>query len=348
MSGLSTTLYDTSTLLGVMQELHAPTTYWLDLCFNSQIISEDEWIDFSKIRSERKIAPFVSPLAQGRPIYSEGAEVARFKPTYIKPKDPVTAPRTIKRRPGEILSKAPNNPMARYNAIVADILSEHYDAIVRRWEWLACRAVIDGKVVVESDDMPTRLIDFKRDPAHTIVLAGGAKWGSAGVSIIQNIEAWRTMARNAKFGGPINRVTVGADVWDVMRKNDELLEQLNVNQRGTNANFVTGIREGERIEYVGNISPTLPVYVYSETYKEPITGVDIPYMASTDVVLTGPNINGFRCFGAILDKAAKLQALPVFPKMWDEQDPSVTQIMTQSSPLMVPVNPNNSVKATVL
>ena len=346
---LSTTLYDTSTLLGVMKEILPPSTYWLDLCFGqNEVEFEDEWVDFSKIRSSRKIAPFVSPLAQGQPIYSEGADVGRFKPAYIKAKDPVTAARTIKKRPGEILSQAPNNPMARYNAIVADIAAEHYEAIVRRWEWLAAKAAIDGKVTVEGEGMPPRLVDFKRDPGHTIVLAGGARWGQSGVSIMENVEAWRTMVRRARFGGAVNRLTVGADVWEVMRKNDELLEQLNINRRGSNADFNSGIREGDRIEYVGHISPTLPVFVYEEVYKDPTTNNEVPYMASTDVVLTGPAIEGFRCFSAILDKKAGLKAMRVFPKMWDEEDPSVTQIMTQSAPLMVPVNPNCTLKATVL
>ena len=42
------------------------------------------------------------------------------------------------------------------------------------------------------------------------------------------------------------------------------------------------------------------------------------------------------------------QPLPVFPKMWDEDDPSATILMTQSAPLMVPVNPNNTLRARVL
>lgn len=341
-------IYDTSTLLGVMKEMFPPSTYWLDLCFGQNMIeSEDEWVDFSKLTTGRKIAPFVAPLAHGQPIFSEGADVSRFKPGYIKAKDPVTAQRAIKKRPSEVLSKAPNTPMQRYNAIVADILGEHYNAVVRRWEWMAARAAIDGKVIVEGEGLPARLVDFKRDPNHTIVLTGGARWGQAGVSIKKNVEAWRTMVRRASFGGAVNRITVGAAVWDVMQNDQELVDQLNTLQRGTDANFKTGIREGDRIEYVGNISPTLPVYVYSEIYEDPILG-EVDYMSENDIVMTGPGVEGYQCFGAILDKAAMLQAMRIFPKMWDEQDPSVTQIMTQSSPLMVPLNPNCTLKATVL
>ncbi|MGD9545035.1 MAG: major capsid protein, partial [Methylocystis sp.] len=41
---------------------------------------------------------------------------------------------------------------------------------------------------------------------------------------------------------------------------------------------------------------------------------------------------GIRTYGAILDRKV-LQALSRFPKVWDEEDPSVTYTMTQSAPL---------------
>lgn len=345
---LSSLIYDTEELLGVFRQMEPPTEYWLRLGFGSVHQSNDEWVDFSKISEERIMAPFAMPLAQGKPIYSEAASVSRFKPAYVKAKDPVTAARAIKRRPEEVLSKAPNDPMARYDAIVGDIVSAHDGAVRRRWEWMAAKAIIDGGVTVVGEGVPARYIDFKRDAGHTITLSGSATWDSAGVSIVDNIESWRTMARRAQFGGPINRVTVGADVWSVMRKNDELLDLLDVNRRGTDANFKTGIRTGDRIEYVGTIGGDLDVYVYEEVYKDPDTNTLTNYMESTDVVLTGPGINGVQCFGAIVDLSAEFQPMAIFPKMWNENDPSVTQIMTQSAPLMVPINPNCTVKATVL
>jgi hypothetical protein len=61
----------------------------------------------------------------------------------------------------------------------------------------------------------------------------------------------------------------------------------------------------------------------------------------------GRRLNGTRCYGAIRDKRAGLAAMSLFPKMWDQEDPSVTYTMTQSAPLMVPGNPNNSFRLVV-
>ncbi len=91
----------------------------------------------------------------------------------------------------------------------------------------------------------------------------------------------------------------------------------------------------------------LEVYTYNEQYEDE-NDVTQSIMNTYSVVGTGNNLRGVRCYGAIRDKRAGLQALPLFPKMWDQEDPSATFVMTQSAPLMVPVNINNSFVATVL
>lgn len=345
---IQVTLYDTSTLLGVMRELAPVSSYWLDLCFPYAVNFEDEYVDFEKIVEGRKIAPFVSPMNQGVPIYSERSEVTRLKPAYIKMKDPISPNRLFKRSAasGGVMAQG-GTPASRYNAIVGDILRTHLNAQDRREEWLAAQAIINGQVTISGEDYPERLVDFKRAANHTIVLGAGARWGEAGVSILGDIETWRTRARKAKFGGPTNRITVGPDVWDVMRVDAEILKQLDTQIRGTTASLNIGLREGEEAEYMGRLGGTLDVWVYSGFYED-ADGNAVEYMSPKDIVLTGANIMGHRCYGAILDKKAGYQPLRTFPKMWENEDPSVVYVMSQGSPLMVPVNPNNTIHATVL
>lgn len=340
-------IYDTNTLLGVYKDLAPASTYFLDLGFRSAMTFDTEFIDFEKMTTGRKLAPFVAPTAQGVPIYNQGSNITRFKPAYVKPKDAVDPTRLFKKMPGNLLNDSNMSPQARYNALVAAILTDHREAIERRWEWLAARAMVDGKVTIEDERYPARVVDFQRDANHTVVLTGTSRWGQADANIIGNVESWRSRVRNAKFGGPTNRMTVAPDVWDVMRKDPEVLKQLDVNTRGTVMDLKIGIRDGDLVEYIGKLSNTLELWVNSDYYELP-NGDTVPYMASGEVLLSGPNVNGVRAFGAIVDKNASFQARPVFPKMWDQEDPSATFIMTQSAPLMVPVNPNNTLKTTVL
>lgn len=345
------TRYDTATLLGVMREVEPPSNYWLQF-FPNQINFTDEYIDFSMISESRQIAPLVVPTAQGKPIYAAAEKATRVKPAYVKPKDAVTATRVIKRAAGfgELATGAtPMTPAQRYNAIVADILSQHRKAIERRWEWLASQAIQFGSVTLESDDYPKTVVDFERDADNTDVLTGGARWGQTGVSILRYIESAKAITRKARFGGVSNRLTVGVDVWDVMREDDEIREMLGqdlrLNNGGVNLNL--GIREGLDVEFVGKLSGTTEVVVYSDYYED-TDGSVVDFMHPSDIVLTGPSIGGVRAFGAIQDKKAGMAALEMFPKMWDEEDPSVTFVMTQSAPLMVPVNVNATFRARVI
>jgi len=340
-------ILDTQTLLGVFEHTYPIPTYWRDLAFPSVFTSDDQFIDMEKIVRGRKLAPFVMPMAEGKPIFSEGSNLTRFRPGYIKVKDAVSPDRVVKKRVGSIFNPTPPSMQERFDSLVADIMQEHRNTIERTWEWMAARAVIDGAVTLQGDDYPSVTVDFQRDAANTVVLAGAQKWNGASSDIIGNLNQWRQIVRLAKFGGPTNRLTVGANVWEVMERDAHVLDQLNklrIGNEGANA-LNTGIREGSRVEYMGHLG-TLEVWVYADSYE--VNGVETPFMSANDVVLTGPNVGGVQAFGAILDKKAGFQALPVFPKMWDDEDPSVTQIMNQSSPLFIPANPNNTLKATVL
>src|SRR5690625_1088361 len=203
------TLYDTSALLGLFRQLEAPCTCFRDLLCPQWWTIDDEYIYFEKIREGRKLAPLVVPTAQGRPVYSEASRLTRLKPAYLKPKDPVSPGRAIKRRPGENLFAANNlSPQQRFNAIIGDILRTHRETIERREEWMAARAVIDGQVTLEGPEFPTTVVEFQRDPSHTVVLTGDQAWNSPTFtrSVMDDIQTWINRVRRADFGGPVNRM----------------------------------------------------------------------------------------------------------------------------------------------
>lgn len=343
-------LYDTNALLGLYRQVEAPSTYFRNLLFPQVVTFEDEYIDFEKIREGRKLAPLVVPMAQGRPVYSEASQLTRLKPAYLKPKDPVSPGRVIKRRPGENLF-APNNmsPQQRYNAIIGDILRAHRETIDRREEWMAAKAIIDGKVLLEAEDFPTTLVDYQRESSHTVTLTGAQAWNAPGYagSRMDDLQQWIDRVRRAKFGGPVNRLTVGAGVLEYLLKDDDVKRQLDTQVRGTNADLNTGLRAGEYVEYIGKLGPNLELWVNTDFFEDE-TGSAQPFLEEGDVVLSGPSVMGVRCFGAILDAKAGFNAMTVFPKMWMSEDPAVTFVMSQSAPLPVPVNPNCTLKATVL
>lgn len=343
---ITTQIYDTDTLLRVMRETAPVRNYWLDLCFPEEVLFDTEYIDFEKVSNVRKIAPLVTPLSKGVPIYSEESEVIRITPAYVKAKDPVTPGRMIRRRPGGIVTREDQTPIARWRASVGDIAATHRQAIERRWEVLAARAIIDGSVTLVDDNYPERIVNFQRDSGNTKTLTSTAKWSSSESDPIGDINSWRRQMRLAKFGGGSNRITMGADAYDSFIAHSAVRAQLDTTKRGTSADVNTGIKEGLDAEYMGTLGAGLEVWVYQDYYVDPKSGSQVKILDKDTVVLTG-DVRGVRAFGAILDTSAQLRAMSIHSKMWNEEDPSVTFIMSQSAPLMVPVNVNATLKVKV-
>jgi hypothetical protein len=345
---IQVTMYDTRQLLGLYREQAPVQTYFRQLAFPQVLVFDDEYVDFEKIREGRKLAPLVLPTAQGRPVYSQAATAVRIKPAYVKPKDPISPSRLMKRMPGEGLVDINSmTPAQRFTLLLADILRVHRETIDRREEWMAAQALIYGKVTLADPDYPTRVVDFQRAADHTVTLTGAQRWGQAGIEPMDDIQAWVDRVRRAPFGGPTNRLTVGANVLKVLLASTKVKEQLDLQTRGTNADLNTGLRSGEYVEYIGKLGPNLELWVNTDYYEQP-DGTAVPFMDPDGVLLTGPNVQGVRCFGAILDDEAGYRALAAFPKQWRQPDPSAVFVMTQSAPLPVPVNPNNSLYAKVL
>ena len=338
---------DTSTLLGFYREVPAPSSYFRTLFVSIVVTADDEYIDFEKLVEGRKLAPLVVPMAQGRPIYSEAAKMTRIKPAYLKPKDPVSPGRAIKRRPGEAMF-SPNamSPQARFLAIIGDILRTHRNAIERRIEWLCAEAALYGKVTLEGPDYPTVTVDFGRAANHTVTLSGDSLWNGADADIMGDLNTWIERVRRAPFGGPVNRITLGKNVVAHFLADEGVRKQLDTQVRGTNGELNTGLRTGEYSERLGRLG-NVEIWTTSDFYELP-DGTTKDFMDPNGVLLSGPNVNMVEAYGAILDDKANFQALPVFPKQWTNDDPAVTYVMSQSAPITVPVNPNGTLFAKVL
>ena len=346
-------IYTTRALLGMLADERVttpPPNYWLDNFFTGQIQFDTEYVEMDKIAAQRKIAPLVVPTVTGKPIYSAAEAKQQVKPAYIKLKDPISATSLVKKRAGlgELAHGTNLTPAARYNLLVADILDQHRNAVERRWEWMASEATQNGAVTLEGEAYPRTVVDFQRDAGHSIVLAGAARWGQAGVDPLADIDGWRNTARRASFGGVLNRITMGVRAWELFKASPTVREILKDTYRSPatvgNPALNLAFRDNLDVELMGQIGG-VSIYVYSDYYED-AAGNEVEFMDERDIVLTG-NIQGVRCFGAIQDKRALWQPLPIFVKMIDEEDPSATHILTQSAPLMVPVRPNASMKVRV-
>lgn len=338
------TTYTTHDLLQMVRTIRNPSSFWLDTYFKSQINFTDRYIDFDVVDETKRLAPFVAPTVQGRVISQEGFATKRFAPAYVKPKGVVDPSRLVERTAGEPYTGS-LTPAQRRDVVVADMVRKYKNMIFRRWEWMASQAALYGQVTVAGEDYPTVTVSFGRDAGQTDVLTGTDAWDDPASSPLEDIE--RMVNQTHQLSGYATRgVIMGTEAWAAFIKHDDVKELLET-RRGSTSTAETGPGGGEVIELKGTFGKH-NVWVYNDIYEDD-TGTSQPFMDPRDVfAASAEGFQGVRCFGAILDKRAGYQALDIFTKMWEQEDPSVEYLLMQSAPLMVPKNPNASWRMRVV
>lgn len=337
------TAYTTHDLLQMVRVLRDPDPFWLSNFFRQQINFETRYIDFDVVDEGKKLAPFVAPTVQGRVIESQGFTTKRFTPAYIKPKGVVEPDKLFTRRAGEAYTGS-LTPAQRRDATVAAMVRDYRNRIVRRWEWMAAQAVQYGQVTISGEDYPTTVVNFNRHADLTVVLTGTDLWTNSASTPIKDIEDMvRTMRQLSGYG--TRSLIMGTAAWDAFIAHQSIKDLLE-SRRGSLSQAETGPGEGTVFEKKG-VFGAYTVYVYSDKYQND-AGVETDYLDPRDVIgISAEGFQGVRCFGAILDKQAGYQALDIFTKMWENEDPSVEYLLMQSAPLMVPKQPNASFRLRV-
>jgi len=349
-------LWDTADLMAVTyaDEAQPPDEFWSRF-FTRTYNSDSQEIYFDRLQArDRRLAPFVAPNVQGRIMRSKGSTVGKFTPAYVKPKHVVTPDRALTRRPGEpisALSGATMSPAERLNAIIADNLRTENELIARRIDHMQCRALCYGQVIVAGEDYPSVTVDFGRHASLTLTPGGGLWWNDVGGDPLADLQSMRTNAFT-RGRAAVNDIIFGSQAWTAFQKKDSVKALLDRMKAGSESNFnTTGLYEGAPVEYYGQISGPggagiLRLWGYSNAWEDE-TGAMTDYIDSRDVIGIGGNTQATQAFGAILDNTS-LQAVDRFPSMWSERDPSVTYTMTQSAPLPIVPNPDNTFRIRAL
>lgn len=353
-------LYTTFRLLEVQRKLKTLPAFFLQW-FPRQINFQEDMIAFDKVYQDvTRIAPFVAPNVQGRVIKEEGYTTKSFKPAYVKPKHVVDPNLIIPRQPGEALGTGSLSLAQRRDRVIAFLLMKHRAMHENTWEWMAAQAAQYGYVDVAGDehlDYPEVRVDFGRDSALTMT----TDWTASGATLMGMIadlrQGQRLVSDKSLSGTVIRDYVFGGDAWAqfVEKGGKELWGKdglLDTNIRGSESSVTRLWDDVEGVQYMGvlqgiNGAGQMRIWVNTQKYRDGKNQEQ--YLMNQKAVMgISSAIDGVRCFGAILDKSAGYQALEYFPKMWDQEDPSVEYLMTQGAPLMVPGDPNATFLLTVM
>lgn len=348
-------LLSTVTMLPMVETIKPQTYLFRDTFFSRAFQFDTQAIAFEVLPTEQRLAPFVSPAAQGRIMSNKGRTSKLFTPAYVKPKHEIDPnhPLVIQRGAGENIGGSASLE-TKWNAAIARNMVLQMDMIDRREEWMCAQAVINGGILVGSEDYPYVYVDFGRDASLTSILTGTARWGQSAAAPLTNLRDLRRAAFNLS-SRPIGDVIMGLSAFDLFFADAgvaALLAQSANYRITTNDSQLSSFSDGSTpLEFRGRLQGAngqgaLNIWTYAQTYED-YDGTIQNVMNPLDVVGVASDVDGYLCYGAIKDGRAGLRPLARFPKMWEEEDPSVTYMMTQSSPLPVPTRINASFRIRV-
>lgn len=334
-------IFSTGVLARVVAELPPPAPFILNSFFREMQTETSEEIHFDVEKRGRRLAPFVAPIVAGQVVASQGFVTNTFKPAYVKDKRVFTAQRALKRSIGERIG-GDLNPAQRMQALLAGDLQDQIDMLTRRQEVMAVEALYSGGITVKGDQYPETFVNFGRHADLTGALAGAARWGEADVSPLADVQEWSLLVTQHS-GTAANIVVMDTKAWALFSA-DPAVEKLLDRFRGRDQLSASVIGEGGR--FMGSTGD-FDIYVYAGWYEDPVTGDNTPYLPDYTVIITSPDLEGVRAYGAIQDEEAGLQAMPYFSKSWVEKDPGVRYLLLQSAPLPVPYRVNASLRRKV-
>jgi hypothetical protein len=344
------TRYETWELDEMVVQMERPNPWLLRTFFPGEKLFGTKTIEFDLVDRGRRMAPFVSPLSQGKPMRREGFRTKQLAPAYIKPTDLVTPQEGFTRLPGESYGGT-LSPQARFDRLVAEQLGIHHDSIDNRLEWMAAQALVTGGITISGDDYPTVHVDFGRDPALNIALTGAAKWTTNTAAPLDDLEAAALAVRRTSKGAIVNMLVMDGQTWNVFKKFASVQDLLDTRYRrslGAESKLEMGPRTtlNEAI-YVGTINGIFDIWVYDSYYLDD-TGTEQPYLPPYTVLgIAQGALDGKQYFGAIIDLDANIEPRRVFSKSKVKFNPSGLELVTQSAPLVAPKRPNAMFALTV-
>lgn len=337
--------FDTYVLNRVVDEMVDRNSFLVGLFFPEVQVSEEETILFDRTTDRKLITPFVSPLVEGPMVQNVGYETDSFRPAYAKDKrvfDPARGPRRL---PGEKIGGSLTRDQ-RFKRAIRQNMDDQLSMLNGRFEVMAADVLINGTATISGERYPTRVVNFGRRTANTIVKTGSDKWDQASPvrKPVADIE-YEAQEMSDATGYMPTDVIFSPEAWtlykaDLLANHKDSLDTnlKNLVMPEIALGYVNQPRDG--VVYRGR-NGYLRFWSYTGTYTDPETNSTIRMLPAGGVLIAAQSIDGVRHFGAILDEEAGIQARQYFVKSWTVPDPSRRFLLMQSAPLLVPYRPNN-------
>lgn len=319
---------------------------FLSMAFFPGVFEFDtKFVHFDRVLDDKRLAPLVAPLSPGKVQQPRGYRMETIVPASIKPKNHVNPDDVMQRLAGEAIGGA-MSAADRAARLREQYLLEHQRKIWRRKEWMASAILRTGSVTLVGDDYPSTVVNFGRTAGLTKALAGAARWGEAGVSPYDNVEAWADEV-GTESGAAVNIVVMDSLAWQLFIA-DAKAEKALDRTLGQTAAIELGftVKVPGKPTYKGRIGD-LEFYVYNDVYEDD-AGSPAKLIPDYTVLLGSQGgVEGAWLYGCVQHADNNYAVGQYFPHNWVDPNTGAEWIETITAPICAPKRINATACATV-
>lgn len=320
-------------MLRAMEQMHFPTLFLRDRFFREITRSLTEYVDIDVVKGKQKLAPFVSPLLEGKLVERLGFTTNTLQPPYIKPKMVTTAQDLLSRMAGEPLY-SDITPEQRASAQLAKDLAYLAEQIDRREEWMCAQILSTGKVTCTGEGINI-VVDFGLAGTHNITLTGNDLWSdTTNSNPLKDLRAWKRLFQKDSGLSP-DTVIFSAEAYDSFIDHPKVSGSVGAfNTLRIDRGQIQPVEQSKGVTYLGFLRDCqCDAYTYDSYYLDE-NGVTLyPMIPAKKVIMASTSARAERHYAAIKDLEG-LAPAERFPKSWTVPDPSRRFVMVQSAPLM--------------
>ena len=319
-------LWETRRMYNSLIKRQPVQSFLIDKFFRQEDFSMSETVQFDIIKEGLQLAPFVSPLHQGKLMEKPAEETVVVTPAYMKPKMFSHAVEFMSRNPGmdPFTNAGFAARVAERNAMDLDTLRNYCR---RREEWMAAQLLTTFQMRVKGDGVDY-LVDLTPTTNHKMYIDNAllsSAWSGASDKTGDLEVAQGLIAADGSLTADI--AVFGKTAWKHFVNDEDAMGALDNLNYSVGEIIRNGVKSGANFHGTYN---GLELWTYFAYFKDPADGVVKPFIPDNVVVVGSTAARAVRHYAEIidLDRPADFNE-PIFPKVWKEPDPSGVNLMVQ-------------------
>ncbi|BEO96015.1 hypothetical protein FNSP10_15600 [Fusobacterium nucleatum] len=318
-------LYTPKTIRKVRENVEVKRNFLTELFFKKGTPVPTEEIILEYTKAGEAVAPYLTPLEAGRPVYSRSKKSNVIIAPSIGPEYSLTPKDMFIREAGQPIENY--NPAKMVGEKIGRVLLDQENYITNKIELMVSQFLTTG--IVKSGDKEAEY-EVNYELGNKITLDSTHKWGAAGVEPLFSLE--EMIKKGEENGLKTENIILGSKAAQLLRKSEEFKKAISKDLQNEFVKKVLRIHPG--VIWLGTYT-TYGVELFS--YSRKVIGVDGKsiQLMPTNMVVGGAS-QGEILYAPIVFMSEGIIHMAKRYSNLDTTNPKVAKITTESRPVLQP------------